>query len=315
MANVKVTDLAELSVEQIGKFTWFLASHETDEHDERTSNKISYPTISTHMSSDLSIYDLQCAVQEASGGQSARIVKLRKDLDQLSADSQLYITRTDTINELAKKQDVLSSGMNIKNISINGGPASSILGEGTLNLVASGGSGGGPTAYLKSATKSADGNSLYIYDQSNKMIEFSPTAGSSSGSAPADYNAVKSRITALEQQSNTITANVNLLQNSVSQLQNIAVSIERHSLSSGFVSVPAQSFYVYKVDNALLYDAATLKMRSVIDTSYKETADVTILGTYFIEGGFSCTLYNNTASDKKVGVKYMMICLQQTNIE
>ena len=81
MANVKVTNLPELSAEQIGKFTWFLAAHETDEHDERTSNKISYPTISAHMSADLSIYDMQCAIAEATGGQSERIVKIRTDLE------------------------------------------------------------------------------------------------------------------------------------------------------------------------------------------------------------------------------------------
>lgn len=180
MANVKVTSLTELSTEQLDQFTWFLASHRTD--DEQTSNKVNFASLSTHLCADLSIYEMQDAIKDATGGQSERIAQLTADVRALSGKVEVLSTEYANKSDLDRKQDRLIAAENIK--TING---QSILGQGDLPIA---GGGGGPTEYLKAASKTDDGNTLYITNQDGTMLTFSPSTGG--GGEPTDYAAVRS---------------------------------------------------------------------------------------------------------------------------
>ena len=294
MANVKVTNLPELSAEQIGKFTWLLASHETDEHDERTSNKISYPTISAHMSADLSIYDMQCAIAEATGGQSERIVKIRTDLENLSATiPEIYYTKTQAVDDLATKQTKLESGINIKTISINGGDTKTLLGEGNVNLEVAGGSGGEPANYIKSAD--ATTKTLTLTTNTGSTVEFTPVS-----STPEGYNVLVNDVDDLKSKVNDGTSGIDKLNSRVKVLEESSGSgaISETKLEDTTITANIDG----NTEKLLTYDTSgsaklsgkkLLAIKSISTT----TSGIQILSRY-INDKDVCFIAKNTTSGK-----------------
>lgn len=282
MANVKITSLPELSADQIGKFTWFLAAHETDEHDERTSNKISYPTLSTHMSADLSIYDMQCAIEEATGGASHRIEQLTADIKMLSTYVDTLSTTCINKSDFDKKQDFLKSGENIA--TING---QTLLTGGNIEIK---GGESGPTTYLMEA--SATNNTLYITNQSGTTLSFTPTVSSD---LPPGYNTLQQQVKTNTDSIKDANNNIEQLAEKINNIQN--VTLEQETIEKTNVSVPigycTVQFDIAMSSNATIFNSISIE---------SQPTDVFIIGHYLASSGINTVanivLYNSGTNVK-----------------
>lgn len=289
MANVKVTSLTELSTEQLDQFTWFLASHRTD--DEQTSNKVNFASLSTHLCADLSIYEMQDAIKDATGGQSERIAQLTADVRELSGKTEALIAQyTDVKIDVDQKQDKLLDGENIK--TING---QSILGSGDLPI-AGGGSIVEPENYLKTA--SVNGNTLNITAKTGtttQEITFQPAGGS----IPEGYEQLQSDVEKLNSDVPVISSAVVEHGNKLAQMP---IFIIQYGTINSSVTIQSESTKKVEIniDNSEDYELVNINSISF------QSSDLNVDNYYILNGKIYLTIINSASANitSTITVKY-----------
>ena len=296
MANVKVTSLTELSTEQLDQFTWFLASHRTD--DEQSSNKVNFASISTHLCADLSIYEMQDAIKDATGatgGQSERITELRRDLNALSAGIPItYATKltTDSISN-----DIATVSANVKALDVSqfAGRISELeTFSRSLSTVVKPADESTAASLDKLVLKYSSGK---LYTKDGTLIDVGDNGGT-----PPDYDMIRTQVLQNKTDIGSLQTSMTTVNSEIAALKLSAVTFTTETVDSTGISIPAGGFATATVDFTNSSQYQYVNSLSVSNSS------AMIIGQYCNRSRQACIiLYNGTGAAITTNLKTELV--------
>ena len=278
MANVKVTSLTELSTEQLDQFTWFLASHRTD--DEQSSNKVNFASISTHLCADLSIYEMQDAIKDATGGQSERITELRRDLNELSAGIPItYATKltTDSISN-----DIATVSANVKALDVSqfAGRISELeTFSRSLSTVVKPADESTAASLDKLVLKYSSGK---LYTKGGTLVDVG-----GGGSTPPDYDTIRTQVLQNKTDIGSLQKSITTVNSEITALKLSAVTFTTETVDSIGISSPAGGFATATVD------FTSSSQYQYVNSLSVSNSNAMIIGQYCNRSSQACIILHN----------------------
>ena len=293
MANVKVTSLTELSTEQLDQFTWFLASHRTD--DEQSSNKVNFASISTHLCADLSIYEMQDAIKDATGGQSERITELRRDLTTLSTG--IPITYATKLTTDLLSNDIASVSANVKSLDVSkfAGRISELeTFSRNLSTVTKPAAESTAASLDKLVLKYSSGK---LYTKDGTLIDVGDNGGT-----PPDYDMIRTQVLQNKTDIGSLQTSITTVNSEIAALKLSAVTFTTETVDSTGISIPAGGFSTATVDFANSSQYQYVNSLSVSNSS------AMIIGQYCNRSRQACIiLYNGTGAAITTNLKTELV--------
>ena len=278
MANVKVTSLTELSTEQLDQFTWFLASHRTD--DEQSSNKVNFASISTHLCADLSIYEMQDAIKDATGGQSERITELRRDLTTLSTG--IPITYATKLTTDLLSNDIASVSANVKSLDVSkfAGRISELeTFSRNLSTVTKPAAESTAASLDKLVLKYSSGK---LYTKDGTLIDVG-----GGGGIPPDYDKIRTQVLQNKTDIGSLQTSITTVNSEIAALKLSAVTFTTETVDSTGISIPAGGFATATVDftNSSQYQ--------YVNSLSVSNSNAMIIGQYCNRSSQACIILHN----------------------
>ena len=293
MANVKVTSLTELSTEQLDQFTWFLASHRTD--DEQSSNKVNFASISTHLCADLSIYEMQDAIKDATGSQSERITELRRDLNALSAGIPITYATKLTTDLLSNDIATVSANVKALDVSQFAGRISELETFSRNLLTVTKPTAESTAASLDKLVLKYSSGKLYTKD--GTLVDVG-----GGGSTPPGYDELRQQVTQNKTDIGSLQTSITTVNSEIAALKLSAVTFTTETVDSTGISIPAGGFATATVDftNSSQYQ--------YVNSLSVSNSNAMIIGQYCNRSRQACIiLYNGTGAAITTNLKTELV--------